>query len=378
MSNPKANRKIGIVSSEFPPNVGGMENYSFYMAKELVRRGYEVHLFVPQNSTDIEDAFSHKILTRNTLIDINKIRRYEMDIWHTINAGYSTLALVKNNVVAHIHGNDFLSPWVGIDGRIIWRFAPKLNPVLMYRGFLKAQRILSNSRFTQSLFLRTYDGQHRLAEKTGVFHVGVSDEYFQGTPEHFGGSNDRGNHNFITVSRLNNRRKNVETVIKATADLISEHSLDINYTIIGDGKQRSRLESLINELGVSNHIFMKGFIGTEEIIENLRNSDLFILVPSSTGKDVEGFGIVYLEANACGIPVLASRNSGTEDALEDGVSGFFVDDSSVEGVKTALLRFMEREVTFTKENILAHARKFTWSAFVDRLEEKVYNEIRNG
>src|SRR5512141_410889 len=227
-------RSIGIVSSEFPPQLGGMENYAYFLAKELVNRGYEVHLFVPPGSHEIEGAHSHPLLTRNILVDIWRLRGYTMDVWHVNNAGHSTLAMFKSNVIAHIHGNDFLNPWVGVNGKVIWRLHPYVNKFLMTAGFRKARKILSNSRFTRSVFLKKFGGEDLLETKTETFHVGLPKECYLYRMQEDAALRTDPVHRFVTVSRLFNSRKNVDSVIEAVADIIQKDGYPVTYTVIGD------------------------------------------------------------------------------------------------------------------------------------------------
>jgi len=368
-------RSIGIVSSEFPPHLGGMENYAYFLAKELVNRGYDVHLFVPPGSNRIEGAMSHPLLTRNILVDIWRLWGYQMDVWHVNNSGYSTLAIFKNNVIAHIHGNDFLKPWVGVDGKVIWRLHPYVNKYLMAAGFRKARNILSNSRHTRSLFLKKFGVTDSLEAKTEVFHVGLPKEcYLYRLQEEAPLRTDPGLQ-LVTVSRLVNKRKNVASVIEAVADIIQKDGYPVRYTVIGDGREKESLVQLAKRLGVSDVVKFTGSIDRESLNTYLLRSDLFILAPRNTEKDVEGFGIVYLEANGCGIPVLASRNSGTEDAVQEGVSGFFVEEPTREGIRAALLRFLRKEIVLERSNAFRHAENFSWTKFVDRLESTIYSNI---
>jgi glycosyltransferase involved in cell wall biosynthesis len=368
-------RSIGLVSSEFPPHPGGMENYAYFLAEELVNRGYDVHLFVPPGSDGIAGARSHPLLTRNILVDIWRLRRYQMDAWHVNNSGYSTLAMFKDNVIAHIHGNDFLNPWIGVDGKVIWRLHPYVNKYLMAAGFRKARNILSNSRHTRSLFLKKFGVTDSLEAKTEVFHVGLPKECYLYRMQEDAALRTDPVHRFVTVSRLFNSRKNVDSVIEGVADIIQKDGYPVRYTVIGDGREKESLVQLAKRLGVSDMVKFTGSIDRESLNTYLLRSDLFILAPRNTEKDVEGFGIVYLEANGCGIPVLASRNSGTEDAVQEGVSGFFVEEPTREGIRAALLRFLRKEIVLERSNAFRHAENFSWTKFVDRLESTIYSNI---
>ena len=90
----------------------------------------------------------------------------------------------------------------------------------------------------------------------------------------------------------------------------------------------------------------------------------------------EGFGIVYLEANAAGVPVLAARQGGAVDAVKEGVSGFFVDEPSVAGVRNALRRFLRGDLCFEENAVRKHARNFLWTHIVDRIEKEYWSRMK--
>jgi glycosyltransferase involved in cell wall biosynthesis len=100
-------------------------------------------------------------------------------------------------------------------------------------------------------------------------------------------------------------------------------------------------------------------------MELLRGSDLFILPSLATARSCEGFGLVYLEANACGTPVLAARIAGAVEAVEEGISGYFVEQPTIEGIASGLTSFLSGEVSFNVDACQDFARRFSWKAVVD-------------
>ncbi len=125
----------------------------------------------------------------------------------------------------------------------------------------------------------------------------------------------------LTVGRLAayERYKGFDEVLEVLPQLAQEIP-DIVYIIAGDGIDRIRLQSKAEALGVTPHVVFTGFV-SEEVKINLYNlADVFVM--PSRG---EGFGIVYLEAMACGVPVIGSLLDGSRDALRDGQLGQLID-----------------------------------------------------
>ncbi|WP_198245576.1 glycosyltransferase, partial [methane-oxidizing endosymbiont of Gigantopelta aegis] len=168
---------------------------------------------------------------------------------------------------------------------------------------------------------------------------------------------------FLTVSRLSEPRKNVDRVLQALTP-IAKH-FDFQYTIIGDGEYKSELELMANKLGLSDKVVFAGRLPIRQVINKMSEADLFILPSSTLSDSHEGFGIVYLEAAACGTPSLATRQAGAIEAVSEGKSGFFVEDPSIENIQNALEQFLSRKVSFDPFSCREFASGFTWRRVVE-------------
>ncbi|WP_017653219.1 glycosyltransferase family 4 protein [Fortiea contorta] len=123
----------------------------------------------------------------------------------------------------------------------------------------------------------------------------------------------------MTVARLwsGDIYKGVDVTIRALPQ-IAEVFPQVKYLVIGRGDDQPRLAQLAQDLGVSERVVFAGFVPTEQLIAHYRLADAYIM-PSQ-----EGFGIVYLEAMACGVPVLSGDDDGSADPLQDGKLGWRV------------------------------------------------------
>jgi len=142
----------------------------------------------------------------------------------------------------------------------------------------------------------------------------------------------------LTVGRLvsEERYKGFDEVLEALPALARERP-DITYLICGDGTDRARLEAKAAALGVSERVRFAGYVDETRKADYYRVADAYVM--PSRG---EGFGIVFLEALACGIPVLGSRADGSREALLDGALGELVDPADTEDVRRGILRTLER------------------------------------
>lgn len=140
----------------------------------------------------------------------------------------------------------------------------------------------------------------------------------------------------LTVGRLVSR-KGIDRVLEALAVLLAEFP-DLRYRIVGDGPDRQRLESLASELGVGHAVTFLGRVPDEALPSLYRQAHIFVM-PAREERDaasVEGFGIVYLEASASGLAVVAARSGGVSEAVRAGETGRLVPPDDPEALVRAL------------------------------------------
>ena len=140
----------------------------------------------------------------------------------------------------------------------------------------------------------------------------------------------------MTVARLwsGDIYKGVDVTIRALPKILQRFP-EVKYLVIGRGDDRPRLENLAKELGVGDRVIFAGFVATEALIDHYRLADAYVM-PSQ-----EGFGIVYMEAMACGIPVLSGDADGSADPLQDGRVGWRVPHRDPEAVATACIEILQ-------------------------------------
>lgn len=140
----------------------------------------------------------------------------------------------------------------------------------------------------------------------------------------------------MTVARLwsGDIYKGVDVTIRALPQ-IAQVFPKVKYLVIGRGDDQPRLAQLAAYLGVSDRVVFAGFVATEELMEHYRLADAYIM-PSQ-----EGFGIVYLEAMACGVPVLSGDDDGSADPLQDGKLGWRVPHRNPDAVAAACIEMLQ-------------------------------------
>jgi len=114
---------------------------------------------------------------------------------------------------------------------------------------------------------------------------------------------------------------------------------DIVYLIVGEGSYRPELESLVAGLDLGGHVVFAGAVPDYELTEHYSLGDVFIMANREMPDgETEGFGLVFLEANACGLPVIAGKAGGSVDAVTDQVNGLVVDGNDVAAITDAIIR----------------------------------------
>jgi phosphatidylinositol alpha-1,6-mannosyltransferase len=128
----------------------------------------------------------------------------------------------------------------------------------------------------------------------------------------------------LTVSRLVSR-KGIDTVLLSLPALLEEFP-NLCYQIGGKGPERESLEALANDLGVARAVRFLGFVPDEALPDLYRSASVFVMPTREEveASSVEGFGIVYLEASASGLPVVAASSGGAVEAVRDGQTGLLV------------------------------------------------------
>jgi glycosyltransferase involved in cell wall biosynthesis len=153
------------------------------------------------------------------------------------------------------------------------------------------------------------------------------------------------------------KSKGIDYNLRALAELDRRGIRRWQYTIVGDGPERTFLESLARELGVADRVQFAGALPHNEAIQVIAQADIFAL-PSWK----ESFGVVYLEAMACGKPVIGCRGQGAEDIFEHEETGLLVNPHDIDSLADALARLLQNpnEARQLGARARKRAKDFTW------------------
>lgn len=170
-------------------------------------------------------------------------------------------------------------------------------------------------------------------------------------------------------------RKGHDTVIRALPSITAAVP-EVTYLIAGDGPDRARLERLAEVIGVRERVVFAGPVAATDLPSIYALADVFAMVSreQAVGCDVEGFGLVFLEAAACGKATVGGRSGGIPDAVCDGHTGLLADPLSVEDTASALTRLLTDHglaATFGRNGREWVAREHRWSDVGDAVHRTV-------
>jgi glycosyltransferase involved in cell wall biosynthesis len=173
----------------------------------------------------------------------------------------------------------------------------------------------------------------------------------------------------LTLARLPGaeRYKGVDEVLDAMPALLADEPT-LTYLIAGDGDDRGRLEAKARDLRIDDRVVFTGFVREDEKADHFRLADVFAM----PGRG-EGFGFVFLEALACGVPVVGSAVDGSREALRDGVLGELANPSDPTSVSNSIRRALDKPIA-----IPAGLEYFAWPAFAARLQAAVHSLVDDG
>ncbi|MFK0522517.1 glycosyltransferase family 4 protein [Paenibacillus illinoisensis] len=328
-----------FVAIDFPPEKGGIHDYAYGLisqipSEEVTVLTNKIKDTVESNQFDRKADFeiirkriywnSNKvllILSQVILIlqlIILKWRRKTSEI-HFVNvfpvgvAGPFMKAFFGVKYFPYVHGLDVM-------GMVNSRLFPLLMIILK-----RSDKVIANSQYTKSKLIELGIHEHQIL----IIPPGLNVSKLSGTVESVEDVRDKydlhGKKVMITVSRLV-ERKGHDVTLKALRQVI-KHIPNLKYLICGDGPYRGELERLVSLYGLDTIVAFTGGITDQELHQLYECSDIFIM-PSRDIKekgDVEGFGIVFLEANYYRLPVIAGNSGGIPDAVKDRVTGYLVD-----------------------------------------------------
>ncbi|MDP8201912.1 MAG: glycosyltransferase family 4 protein [Candidatus Tenebribacter burtonii] len=299
-------------------------------------------------------------------VDEMKLRNEKMVIQcatHTYSGSIGLFGKIifDEKLVVYIHGTELLKPKQRWNFNIFQKFI--LN---------NADLIISNSNFTKSIATK----MGIPAEKIEVVNLGADINRFypvDSKEKIYKKYNiDKQDKLLLSISHLIPRKGN-DMVIKALPDIIQKIP-NIKYMIGGEGRNKEKLIALTDDMNLKLNVIFVGYIHNEELNKYLNACDIFIMPNRKEGYDVEGFGIVFLEANACKKAVIAGNSGGAVDAVIDQKTGYLVDPLSIEDISEKVIKLLSDDNHRNEIGKIGYERVITelnWDKVIKKIERKI-------
>ncbi|MDQ7797855.1 MAG: glycosyltransferase family 4 protein [Candidatus Edwardsbacteria bacterium] len=364
--------KILIVTADFVPGLGGIASFNQGIAESMALAGHQMFVLAPNLPNASDKGLPYRV------IRYKRTMRFA-NLWPSLITLYLSLT-IKYDIVLYGHAASTLSAG-GIIARKLnlnrlivlthgndldYVISNKIDKYFLDKMLRTSDLILANSSFTKDKVLKKY---HDMSKKVKILNPGVWPNKIYKT---IGITRVVKNSKIVilTVGRLV-PKKGLDDLIVAFATVIKKHP-KITLKIVGQGPERVNLESLARQLGVNNSIIFVGEKPVNEIYDEMMQCDLFVLPSKIVNGDIETFGIVYLEAGACGKAVIGTRQGGVPDAIAGGVSGILVAAGNITQLINAMLKLIENEGMRSKMGIDGKKRveeMFAWPKIAKMLEE---------
>ncbi len=365
--------KLLAVTNDFPPRAGGIQQYVHSLVSRLPADDVVVYASSSQGWRQFDAAQDFQVVRDKTrlLLPLPSVRRRVCDIaraegcdtaWFGAAAPLGLLAAPLRTagvrrVLASTHGHE-----TG------WALTPGARQVLGRIG-RACDVVTFVSEYTRGRIGRAFGPAELVRLPPGVDTTVFSPDA--------DGAGVRTRHDLsdrpvvVCVSRLM-QRKGQDTLIAALAD-VRRQVPDTALLVVGGGPDMPRLQRLAVEAGVAEHVRFTGAVPWQDLPAHYAAGDVFAM-PCRTrfaGLDVEGLGIVYLEAAAVGLPVVAGRSGGAPEAVIDGVTGLVVD-GTVAQVTDAVASLLSDPVRAKEMGAAGRdwvEREWEWDALAGRFAQ---------
>ncbi|WP_158289954.1 glycosyltransferase family 4 protein [Ramlibacter sp. WS9] len=419
--------RLLLVLTEAPPSVGGMQTHARHLASHLARTSAAIEvltyrvadpaLAAQAQAFDAECGYPvRRILSRlgywhNIALILQRIREFAPDAVYASTVFYGLLRTrTAVPLLCRSVGNDILRPWLGypyplcsraigsqaVQRGLRWWLEHGQHPDWVDRVFRRAREqlmrdaaaghcgILANSEFTAGLLM----GIGIARERIDVVSGGVDSRRFAPSPG--GRESSRAALGLapddvvlLTVCRLVTK-KGVEVLLDALT-LLQSAFPRLKLIVVGDGRRRKTYEARAKALGLEGMVRFAGRVPHDDVPPYFWASDLFVLASYESRhaggavRDVETMGRVLCEANAAGLPLVATASGGTPSVVRDGVNGVLVPPADAGALADAIARVLHTPALAAQLANAGRARardEFDWSAVMARHEDAIARALR--
>lgn len=382
-------KKTLIISNFYPPQFGGIQNYIYNLATRLPQDKTFVLADKKPNSLRFDNGQKHSIYRKSFRSPLRHFKLTSLDLL------LKTYRIIKRHKIERLIAGHFYLPaltcyllnkMTGIPYQIFTygteitelRHSSNTKKQYMHKIFAQAEKVYTISDYLKNILIKNkVDPQKIVKIYPGVDHnifkplASIKARQYIAKKISF----DLTGYNIIlSLGRLV-KRKGHDSMIKALPEILKKYP-KTKYLIVGDGPDREYLKNITREVNMEKYVIFAGAPKNEDILYYYNACDVFTM-PSRTLKksqDVEGFGIVYLEASACAKPVVAGAGGGVSEAVEYNKSGIIVDSKKPSLIALAILSLLDNSYKmasmgeYGRKRVIKH---FNW----DNLAKILQNNL---
>ncbi len=340
-----------LLTTDFPPLLGGISNYLYSVYRQFDLR--RMTLIAPDHprADDFDAAQAYHACRFGVGLRVPGVRG-AWQVWRMqreaekpvrrnrdliLHCGHVNAAMAARKLKQR-YGTPYLVWTHALEVMDEW-LRSKVVPAL-----LDADLVITNSNFTRAFVQSCGVPESRIV----MIRPGADAERFRpgldasALAKRLGVG---GQPTLLTVSRIvrANRYKGHDVVLRALPRVVGEVP-NLAYLIVGDGDDLGYLQELARKHGVAQNVVFTGRVSDAELPLLYNLCDAFIMCSredrTRRGTLAEGFGISFVEASACGKPVIAGRSGGVSDAVQQGITGLLVNPTSVDEVADAIIRLL--------------------------------------
>lgn len=363
MSTSKPN--IVIVTSEFPPQPGGIGNHAYNLALHLSNKGHHVRVIADQRSKTGTEEIEFDItlpfpVERIKLYNIRFIMylkrilltfKFSRSATHCIATGKFSLwnvafcsFFLKRKTIAVVHGTEV-------------NFKSSLLKKSINFSLKRFDKIVAVSNYTKNFITH-------LNKDIVVIPNGITTSEWKNSIEKI---KLKGDPALTTVGRVSSRKGQLN-VIKQLPELIKQFP-ELHYHCVGIATEAEAFMKVAVSLKVGSYVSFHGSVDDNKLKQSLDATDIFVMLSTeSVTGDVEGFGIAILEANAMGIPAIGAKGCGIEDAIDSGNSGLLIDVHDTNAFVEGIAQILQNTSKF-KTEAETWANAHDWSYIIKRYEK---------
>ena len=367
-----------LLSDIFPPKTGGSGRWFWEIYSRLPRSDFFIVAGEDPRAVEFDRTHDLRLVRWPLEMRTRGLKSFG-NFKHYLKTARRLRKLVKQEGITAVHASRNLSegfiayllkkfrgtPYLCfVHGEDVAISTTSRELAWMTRRVLKnAQLVIANSRNTQAMLLKEWN----LPEsKVRLLYPGVDTKRFvpaardENIRAQFGWV---GKQVVLTVGRLQ-KRKGQDHLIQAVK-LLREQLPNLHYAIVGDGEEAKNLRELVQREGLQDRVQFLSEISDAQLMQCYQQCDLFALPNRAVGRDIEGFGMVLLEAQACGRPVLAGDSGGTAETMRIPETGCIVDCTKPEPLAAALAELFTKPARLDemgRQGRMWVCERFDWEA----------------